>query len=140
MIIICYPYTYDNLVQMEQHGCITVSHGELVIIDIKKTLDMKSINYLLKDSFNDYYIITAKRIPYLRKYGMSNQMPLAENEIYIYNDFSNEVTITRFGEMITCHEKKTFPNPIILWPLPYIFAVHACFKHFIKTIKKNCGK
>ena len=124
IMVIRFPYTFYDLSLMEKEGYITTSAGEMPIIDIAKTVNMSSFHYLLKSMDNDYYVITATRFPFFKRYDMSRLMSMSDEEIYKYSDFLNEIIITRTGNTLNFSEEKHISGRVFL--IVFIFFVAIC--------------
>lgn len=122
--LIRFPYTYNDLLLIEKNGSIATSEGEMPVIDIAKTVNMTSFYYLLKSEDNDYYIITATRFPFCKRYDMSKLMTMKEEEIYEHSDFFNKVIITLNGDMLNFSEEKHIS--ISVFTLPFLLFAVIC--------------
>ena len=63
IIIFKYPKTIRDLQELEKQGKILISGVDLSIIDVKKTKNLTSISYLLRNDKNELFVMTATFFP-----------------------------------------------------------------------------
>ena len=117
-----FPYTAQKLSLIENGENLITSDGQMSIVDVVKTANMTSVHFLLKGVNQDYYIVTAIRFPFWKRYDMSKLMSMSDEEIYEYSDYFNKVTITREGETLIFSEERhialsVFTCPFILFTI-----------------------
>lgn len=131
-----FPYTAKELSLIENGGNLTSSEGQMPIVDVVKTANMSSVHYLLKGVNQDYYIVTATRFPFWKRYDMSRLMSMSEEEIYPYSDYFNKVTITREGEKLLFSEERHIA--LSVFTCPFLLFVIVC--NIIYDCKKHKKK
>lgn len=80
IIIFKYPKTIRDLQELEKQGKILISGVDLSIIDVKKTKNLTSISYLLRNDKNELFVMTATCFPVFPRYELSEIIPLEKED------------------------------------------------------------
>ena len=116
-IIFKYPKTSRDLQELEKQGKILISGVDLSIIDVKKTKNLTSISYLLRNDKNELFVMTATCFPVFPRYELSEIIPLEKEERYEPQDFYYDITVYSDGISLYSSEKFRLSIFVIIVPL-----------------------
>ena len=117
IIIFKYPKTIRDLQELEKQGKILISGVDLSIIDVKKTKNLTSISYLLRNDKNELFVMTSTCFPVFPRYELSEIIPLEKEERYEPQDFYYDITVYSDGISLYSSEKFRFSIFVIIVPL-----------------------
>lgn len=128
-----FPQTPKALQQLELDGKISTSDGDYVILDTALIGGKTSVHYLLENNSGGYFIMTARKFPFLPRYGLSRIMPFSNDEIYDSEDYFNEFIIVKEGDSLSFSEKRHTSISVYLM----MFLLFATVLNILYTYRKQ---